>query len=40
MIILNTIKGKGVSFAEEAKANSHSMPVSQEALEKAIKELS
>lgn len=40
MIVLNTIKGKGVSFAEEAKANSHSMPVSQEALEKAIKELS
>lgn len=40
MIVLNTIKGKGVSFAEAAKANSHSMPVSKEALEEAIKELS
>ena len=40
MIVLNTIKGKGVSFAEAAKANSHSMPVSKEALEAAIKELS
>ena len=40
MIVLNTIKGKGVSFAEAAKANSHSMPISKEALEEAIKELS
>lgn len=40
MIILNTIKGKGVSFAEAAKANSHSMPISKDDLEKAIKELS
>ena len=40
MIVLNTIKGKGVSFAEAAKANSHSMPVSKEALEAVIKELS
>lgn len=40
MIVLNTIKGKGVSFSEAAKANSHSMPISKEALEEAIKELS
>ncbi len=39
MIILNTIKGKGVSFAEAAKANSHSMPISKEALEQALEEL-
>ncbi len=39
MIILNTIKGKGVSFAEKAKANSHSMPISQEALQEALEEL-
>lgn len=39
MIILNTIKGKGVSFAEAAGADCHSMPISKEALEKALSEL-
>ena len=39
MIILNTIKGKGVSFAENAGPDCHSMPISKEALEKALDEL-
>ena len=39
MIILNTIKGKGVSFAENAGPDCHSMPISKEALEKALNEL-
>lgn len=39
MIILNTIKGKGVSFVEEALVNNHSMPITSELLEKAIEEL-
>ena len=33
-IIANTIKGKGVSFAENAGPDCHSMPISKEALEK------
>ncbi len=39
MIILNTIKGKGISFVEAAGANNHSMPISKEDLEKALEEL-
>jgi hypothetical protein len=39
MIILDTIKGKGVSFAERALVGSYSMPVTKERLEQALKEL-
>lgn len=39
MIILNTIKGKGVSFVEEALVNNHSMSITSELLEKALEEL-
>ena len=39
MIVLNTIKGKGVSFVEAAKANNHSMPITKEDLEKIFDEL-
>ena len=38
-IILNTIKGKGVSYVEAAGVNNHSMPISKEDLEKALEEL-
>lgn len=40
MIVLNTIKGKGVSFVEEALVGSHSMSITSELLEKAKTELS
>ena len=39
MIILNTIKGCGVKFAERAGISNHSMPVTSEVLEEALKEL-
>ncbi len=39
MIILNTIKGFGVSFAEKAGAANHSMPVTKEMFEEGMKEL-
>ena len=39
-IILNTIKGKGVSVIESAGYKSHSMGLTNEQLEEAIKELS
>lgn len=39
MIVLNTIKGKGLSFVEAAGPNSHSMPITKELLEKALEEL-
>jgi transketolase len=39
MIILNTVKGKGVSFAEAACAGSHNMPVSKEQWQLALQEL-
>lgn len=39
MIILNTIKGKGISFVEQAGANNHSMPISKEDLAIALEEL-
>lgn len=39
MIILNTIKGKGISFVEGAKVGCHSMPLSAEQCELAKKEI-
>ena len=39
MIILNTIKGKGVSFVEQAGVGCHSMPVSKEQMELGLAEL-
>lgn len=39
MIILNTVKGKGVSFVEAAKVGCHSMPMSCEQCEAAIAEI-
>lgn len=39
MIILNTAKGYGISFAEKAGMSNHSMPISKELFEEALKEL-
>lgn len=39
MIILNTVKGKGAAFAEEAGTGNHNMPVKPEEIEKALREL-
>lgn len=39
MIILNTIKGKGVSFVEAAGVKNHNMPISAEQKNQALKEL-
>lgn len=39
MIILNTIKGRGVSFAEKAGVANHSMPVTAELVKEGLKEL-
>lgn len=39
MIILNTIKGKGISFAEKAGISNHSMPISKELFEEGLAEL-
>lgn len=39
MIILNTVKGKGISFAEKAGVSNHSMPISKELVEEGLKEL-
>jgi len=39
MIVARTVKGYGVSFAEKAGLNSHSMNVTQENLEEALREL-
>lgn len=39
MIILNTVKGKGVSFAEQAGAGNHSMQISPEMMGKGLAEL-
>lgn len=38
-IVLNTIKGKGVSFIEKAGLSNHSMPITKEQLENGLKEL-
>lgn len=39
MIILNTKKGKGISFAENAGAGNHSMPITPEMMTQALAEL-
>ncbi|MBO5775992.1 MAG: transketolase, partial [Clostridia bacterium] len=39
MIIMNTIKGKGVTYCESALVGSHSMSVSSEQREQGIKEV-
>ena len=39
MIVLHTVKGKGVSFIEAAGAANHSMPITPEQLEAALAEL-
>lgn len=39
MIVMNTIKGKGVSFIEQATTGNHSMPISQDDLKRALEEL-
>lgn len=39
MIVLDTIKGKGVKFAEDAGVLSHSMTISREMLEVGLKQL-
>ena len=39
MIILNTIKGYGIKFAENAKCSNHSMTVTKELFEEGINEL-
>lgn len=39
MIILNTVKGYGFKFSEEAGAKNHSMPVTEKILKEAINEL-
>ena len=39
MIILDTIKGKGISFIENATTKNHSMPISDADLAKALEEL-
>lgn len=39
MIILNTIKGKGISFAENAGVSNHSMQISNELFLKGMSEL-
>ena len=39
MIVLNTIKGKGVSFIEQMGVKNHSIPIPPEDLEKALEEL-
>lgn len=40
MIILNTVKGFGISFAQRAGTSNHSMPVTKEMFEEGMKELS
>ena len=39
MIILDTVKGKGISFVEAAGFKCHSMPMNKEAVEAALAEL-
>ncbi len=39
MIILNTIKGKGVSFIEQKGVANHSMPITEDDLKQIIEEL-
>ena len=39
MIILNTVKGKGVKFIEEMGFGNHSIPMTKEQMEAAIAEI-
>lgn len=39
MIILNTIKGKGISFVESLGVGNHSIPISKEQMEQGLSEL-
>jgi transketolase len=39
MIILHTVKGKGISFAEQAGYNCHSMTITKEQRDEALREL-
>ena len=39
MLILKTVKGKGVSFAEKAGVGSHSMTLTQDDIDEAYEEL-
>ena len=39
MILLETIKGKGISFVEQAGTKNHNMNISQEQMQAALKEL-
>ena len=39
MIVLNTVKGKGFSYSENAGVDNHSMPVSADILTKAKEEI-
>lgn len=39
MIVLDTVKGKGVSFVENAKTGNHSMPIPADKLKEALEEL-
>lgn len=39
MILLNTVKGKGVSFVEAAGVKNHNMPITKEQKAQALKEL-
>jgi|AGTN01.3.fsa_nt_gi Transketolase, N-terminal subunit len=39
VIILNTVKGKGISFVEAAKVSCHSMSLTREQCDKALEEL-
>lgn len=39
MIILHTVKGKGVSFIEEMGFGNHSIPMTAEIMEKALAEV-
>ena len=39
MIIMNTVKGKGISFAEQAGAGNHSMQISPEMMAQGLAEL-
>ena len=40
MIILDTVKGRGVSFIEQAGVNNHNMPITPEQVQMALAELS
>jgi transketolase len=39
MIVLDTVKGKGISFIEAAGAANHSMPITDDMVERAVAEL-